>query len=125
MTVFFCVWRGRPSRNLWQMLALAGSTGFATAIGIHPIIGYLSVSHLAPAVAACGLFIMALAVCARPMLAPAPSPPPVTVAKTKSITSTTGWHYSRRHNPFILSASVPDFSGNISCSSPGTPGEVG
>jgi hypothetical protein len=37
---FSCVWFGRPSRSLWQALALAGSTGFCTAIGVHPLIGY-------------------------------------------------------------------------------------
>ncbi len=52
-------------RSLWQALALAGTFGFATAIGIHPAIGYLSFTHLAPAVAGCLLFIAGL-VLARP-----------------------------------------------------------
>lgn len=47
-------------RSLWQALALAGLSGFATAIGIHPAIGYTSVSHLAPAVAGCLLYIAGL-----------------------------------------------------------------
>src|SRR5687768_139855 len=38
--VFFCVWCGTPSRSLWQAVAVAGLVGFATAIGIHPVIGY-------------------------------------------------------------------------------------
>ena len=52
-------------RSLWQALALAGTFGFATAIGIHPAIGYLSFTHLAPAVAGCLLYIAGL-VLARP-----------------------------------------------------------
>jgi formate hydrogenlyase subunit 3/multisubunit Na+/H+ antiporter MnhD subunit len=67
LTVFFCVWCGRPSRSLWQALAVAGLTGFATAIGIHPLIGYLSPSHLAPAVTAAALFIAGLMLSAGPM----------------------------------------------------------
>jgi hypothetical protein len=67
LTVFFCVWCGRPSRSLWQAIAVAGLTGFATAIGIHPLIGYLSPSHLAPAVAAAVLFIAGLILSAGPM----------------------------------------------------------
>jgi hypothetical protein len=51
IAMLLCVLYRRVSRSLWQALALAGTAGFATAIGIHPVIGYLSVSHLAPAVA--------------------------------------------------------------------------
>jgi hypothetical protein len=47
-------------RSLWQALVLAGTFGFATAIGIHPAIGYLSFTHLAPAVAGCLLYIAGL-----------------------------------------------------------------
>lgn len=39
----------------------------ATAIGIHPLIGYLSPSHLAPAVTAAVLFIAGLVLSAGPM----------------------------------------------------------
>lgn len=67
LIVFFCVWCGHPSRSLWQALAVAGLTGFATAIGIHPLIGYLSLSHLAPAVTAAVLFIAGLILSAGPM----------------------------------------------------------
>jgi hypothetical protein len=57
-----CLRYGRPSRALWQALAIAGSAGFTTALGIHPVIGYLSLTHLAPAVLgmlvfACGLVL--------------------------------------------------------------------
>src|SRR5439155_2617824 len=50
LTVFFCVWCGRPGRGLWQALGVAGAAGFGTAIGIHPVVGYTTASHLAPAV---------------------------------------------------------------------------
>jgi hypothetical protein len=69
LTVLFCVWCGRPSRSLWQALAVAGLTGFATAIGIHPIIGYTSLSHLAPAMAAAVFFLIGLSLTWRPMIA--------------------------------------------------------
>jgi hypothetical protein len=48
-------------RSLWQALALAGFFGFATAIGVHPAIGYTSFSHLAPAVAGALVYIAGLA----------------------------------------------------------------
>jgi hypothetical protein len=61
ITVFFCVWCGPPSRNLWQVLCASGTVGFGTAIGVHPSVGYNSVSHLAPAVVAAGIFVTGLA----------------------------------------------------------------
>ena len=54
--MFLAVRYGRASRNLWQALALAGLFGFACAIGIHPIIGYMNLMHLAPAMAGCVVF---------------------------------------------------------------------
>ena len=60
LAMFLAVLYGRPSRSLWQALAIAGTFGFATAVGIHPVIGYLSVSHLAPAVAGCVVFAVGL-----------------------------------------------------------------
>ncbi len=56
VTMFFCVWRGVPSRSLWQALLLTGAAGFGTAIGVHPAIGYMEFSHLAPAYAGAALF---------------------------------------------------------------------
>ncbi len=50
VAMFLTVLYGRPSRNRSQALALAGLFGFATAIGIHPIIGYTSLTHLGPAI---------------------------------------------------------------------------
>jgi hypothetical protein len=50
VAMFACLRYGRASRALWQALAIAGAAGFTTAVGIHPVIGYLSLTHLAPAV---------------------------------------------------------------------------
>jgi hypothetical protein len=47
---------GRSSRALWQALAVAGAAGFSTAIGVHPVIGYLSITHLGPAVLGAAVF---------------------------------------------------------------------
>jgi len=60
VALFFCVWCGAPSPSLWQVLALAGGVGFATAIGVHPLIGYTDFSHLAPAFVGLGLFVTGL-----------------------------------------------------------------
>jgi hypothetical protein len=68
ITVLFCVWCGKPSRSLWQALAVAGIAGFATAIGIHPIIGYNSVSHLLPAAVAAIAFAVGLLLSFAPMM---------------------------------------------------------
>ena len=61
VAMFFAVLFGRPSRSLWQALATAGAFGFVTAIGIHPVIGYISVPHLAPAVMGAAVFLIGLA----------------------------------------------------------------
>ena len=57
LLVFFCVWCAKPSPSLWQALFLAGAVGFATAIGIHPMVGYNDLVHLAPAVTGSLMFI--------------------------------------------------------------------
>jgi hypothetical protein len=56
VTMFFCIWCGRASRSLWQTLLVTGLAGFGTGIGVHPAVGYLSFSHLAPALLGAGLF---------------------------------------------------------------------
>ena len=61
VAMFLAVLYGRPSRSLWQALALAGVFGFACAIGIHPIIGYTNFMHLAPAMVGCVVFALGLA----------------------------------------------------------------
>jgi hypothetical protein len=65
LAMFLAVLYGRPSRSLRQALALAGLAGFGTAVGIHPIVGYLSFSHLAPAVAGALVFAVGLAMVSR------------------------------------------------------------
>jgi hypothetical protein len=65
VVMFACVLWGRPSRALWQSLAIAGIAGFGTALGVHPAIGYMSISHLGPAVLGCVVFAAGLALVAR------------------------------------------------------------
>jgi hypothetical protein len=60
------VWFAEPSRSLWQALFVAGIAGWTTAIGIHPIVGYTDIYHLAPAVIGAMLFFVGLAL-VRPL----------------------------------------------------------
>jgi len=60
VTMFFCVWCGRPQRSLWQALLIMGLAGFGSAIGIHPLIGYTDFTHLLPAFVGAGLFAMGM-----------------------------------------------------------------
>jgi hypothetical protein len=41
-----CLWCASPSRSLRHVLALSGTLGFGTAVGIHWIVGYDDVLHL-------------------------------------------------------------------------------
>jgi hypothetical protein len=50
LAMFACVRYARPSLALWQTLTVAGIVGFGAAVGVHPAVGYLSFTHLAPAV---------------------------------------------------------------------------
>jgi len=68
MTATLCVWCGRPSRALWQVLALAGIAGFGPAIGVHFAIGYTDAVHLAPAVTGACLYLAGLILTYRPMV---------------------------------------------------------
>jgi hypothetical protein len=60
LAMFLSVLYWRPSRSHWQALAIAGTFGFSTAVGIHFVIGYMSVTHVAPAVAGCLVFFAGL-----------------------------------------------------------------
>jgi hypothetical protein len=60
VATFGSVRYGRASKALWQTLAIAGIVGFGTAVGVHPAIGYLSATHLGPAVVGCVIFATGL-----------------------------------------------------------------
>lgn len=60
ITVLFSVWCAPPSKSLWQVLCFAGLIGFATAIGIHPVVGYNNLIHLAPAILGAIIFLTGL-----------------------------------------------------------------
>jgi hypothetical protein len=66
--MFFCVWCGGPSPALWQALSLSGLAAFATAIGVHPIIGYTDPVHLAPAIVGAACFLAGLVLTFKPMM---------------------------------------------------------
>jgi hypothetical protein len=65
--VLFCLWCGKPSRNLWQVLLVAGVAGFSTAIGIHPFVGYNDFVHLAPAILGAVIFVVGIILSFKPM----------------------------------------------------------
>jgi len=65
VAMFACLRYARPSRALWQALTIAGVAGFGTAVGVHPAIGYLSVTHVGPAVLGCLVFAAGLALAAQ------------------------------------------------------------
>ena len=69
IVVMASVWYGtRPmARSLWRSLLLAGTVGFATAIGVHPAVGYTSFVHLAPAYAGALAFAIGMVLLYRPM----------------------------------------------------------
>lgn len=68
VTMFFSVWCAAPARSLWQVLCVAGTIGFATAIGIHPWVGYTDLVHLTPALLGAVMFCIGLALCYQPMV---------------------------------------------------------
>jgi dihydroorotate dehydrogenase len=69
LTVMFTVWCGtRPgARGLWWALLVSGVVGFGSAIGVHPIVGYTSFVHLAPAYAGAIAFVVGMALLYAPM----------------------------------------------------------
>ena len=68
LTVLLCVWCARPTRSLWQVLALAWLAVSACAIGIHYIVGYDIAVHVAPAALGAALFAVGLIVVRRPLV---------------------------------------------------------
>ncbi len=69
IAILCCAWCGirGGDRRLWWALLAAGSAGFATALGIHYLIGYTSFSHLAPAYAGAAVFVLGITLLAAPM----------------------------------------------------------
>lgn len=67
LTVIGCVWRGRPSRSLWEALMIAGLAGFGAALWIHAVIGYLDLSHIGPAILGALVFLAGIVLSWRPM----------------------------------------------------------
>jgi len=51
----------RGSAWLWWSLLVGGVIAYATAIGVHYAVGYLSVKHLLPAFGGLGLMLVGLA----------------------------------------------------------------
>jgi hypothetical protein len=69
LAMFLSVWRGQLTRGLWRTLCVAGFFGFGTAIGVHPAVGYVSATHLAPAVIGAIVYAIGLALsCPRFLL---------------------------------------------------------
>ncbi|MBX3440817.1 MAG: hypothetical protein KF774_00320 [Planctomyces sp.] len=66
--MFFALWCSAPSRHLWEAVTVAGTLGFATAIFIHPAVGYNDAVHLAPAVLGSVLFVAGVVLSRRGML---------------------------------------------------------
>ena len=60
LVVCLVIWKSRLTPALWQAVLAAGGIGFGCAIGVHFSIGYLDVTHLAPAVAGACLFAIAI-----------------------------------------------------------------
>lgn len=58
LTLILLVLHARPTRSFRQVMLLAGMTGFTMAIGVHFVIGYLDVRHLAPAFAGALIFLI-------------------------------------------------------------------
>ena len=57
VTMFLCLWCGSWQKSLWEAVAIAGTFGFATAVFIHPVVGYNDTVHLAPAVFGLTMFV--------------------------------------------------------------------
>ena len=67
LTVIGCVWRGRPSRALWEALLIAGLAGFGAALWIHAVIGYVDLSHVGPAILGALIFLAGIVLSRRSM----------------------------------------------------------
>lgn len=59
-----CLWCARPSRSLWQAVAMAGGLALTAAIGTHFHVGYTDIGHLLPAMAGATSLVVGLALSA-------------------------------------------------------------
>lgn len=55
------IWCARPSKNLWEILAIAGIFEFGMANATHLQVGYLDLIHLSPSLIGAILFALGLA----------------------------------------------------------------
>ena len=60
LMIAMIVWITPIRPALWQALFIAGSVGFSCALGIHVLISYMDISHVAPAVMGAALFIVGI-----------------------------------------------------------------
>lgn len=74
LTAFLCVWSGLMGRSLWQALAVSWAVISTTAIGIHLVVGYTDMFHLAPAILGSAVFGLGLALTAGASLGTRSSP---------------------------------------------------
>ena len=102
VTVLICVWCARPSRNLWQILCLAGVIGFATAIGVHPMVGYNDLLHLAPAILGAIMFVAGLILTWKPARFPEPTQAQPALPLTRA-------HLEEKSPPLADPPLTPDF----------------
>lgn len=58
-TVILLALNAPPTRNFRQAMLLSGCAGFVAAIGVHFIIGYTNIKHLAPAFMGAAIFLVA------------------------------------------------------------------
>lgn len=61
LTALGCVWYSRTTRALWESMFVAGTVSLTAAIGIHFVVGYTDVWHLAPAMLGAGSLLAGLA----------------------------------------------------------------
>jgi MFS family permease len=73
LTAFFCLWCSPPTRALWEALLVSGGVALAAAVGVHGLVGYTDLWHLAPALAAAASMIIGLAL-TSPSVMPARGP---------------------------------------------------
>jgi hypothetical protein len=74
LTAFFCLWCSPPTRALWEALLVAGGVALAAAVGVHGLVGYTDLWHLAPALAAAASMIIGLALTSHPSCQPGVRP---------------------------------------------------